>query len=106
MLLLALQEAGWGVVQHGQVCGAAEAHLARLESDLERQFLSWVNRLILPQLKHEMLERLPLANWQTTVAGAPHAQHMWQLPAEFPKWLEQDVQAGAVCKSCSCPCHG
>jgi hypothetical protein len=26
-------------------------------------FLAWVDALIMPQLNHEMLNRLPLANW-------------------------------------------
>lgn len=38
-------------------------------SGVERQYIGWVNRLMLPALNHEMLQRLPLANWHTTVAG-------------------------------------
>lgn len=35
----------------------------------EARFIDWVNRLMLPALNNEMLQRLPLANWQATVAG-------------------------------------
>jgi hypothetical protein len=38
-------------------------------SSAEARFIEWVNRVMMPALTHESLQRLPLANWHTTVAG-------------------------------------
>jgi len=67
-----LQEAGWSMASF-----ARAAELLKYTwpgwaaAGVEGPFLAWVNRLMLPALNHEMLQRLPLANWQTTVAGGP-----------------------------------
>jgi hypothetical protein len=37
---------------------------------VELPFIDWVNRVMMPALTHESLQRLPLANWHTTVSGA------------------------------------
>lgn len=50
-------------------------------ANVEGLFLDWVNRLMLPAMNSEALQRLPLANWHTTIAGGvgsgipPHKQH-------------------------------
>lgn len=65
-----MQNAGWGIASF-----ARSAELLKhtwpgwSSSGVEGRFMSWVHKLIMPQLQHEMLNRLPLANWQTTVAG-------------------------------------
>jgi hypothetical protein len=69
LVLCALQEAGWGVDSMARSAELLKCTWPGWNAELEGRFLSWVNRLIMPQLNHEMLERLPLANWQTTVAG-------------------------------------
>eukprot|EP00775_Hariotina_reticulata_P008807 gene8807-8986_t len=61
-------EAGWGVDSMARSVELLKCTWPGWNAELEGRFLSWVNRLIMPQLNNEMLERLPLANWQTTVA--------------------------------------
>ena len=49
----------------GHFVGHFLAQLVGLEaSGVEGRFISWVDALLMPQLDHEMLHRLPLANWR------------------------------------------
>lgn len=41
---------------------------------VEGPFVEWVNRVMMPALTHESLQRLPLANWHTSVAGVRGGQ--------------------------------
>ena len=70
-----VQEAGWSMASF-----ARSAELLKYTwpegwaaADVEGPYIDWVNKLMLPALNSEMLQRLPLANWQTTVAGKMHS---------------------------------
>jgi hypothetical protein len=62
-------EGGWGIASF-----ARSAELLKYSwpgwqaSGVEERFTAWVNKLIMPNLQHDMLNKLPLANWQATVA--------------------------------------
>lgn len=64
-----LQEGGWGIASF-----ARAAELLKhtwpdwAASGVEGRFLSWVNQLVMPWLNHEMLHRLPLANWWVPIS--------------------------------------
>lgn len=68
--MLPVQESGWGVASMARSAELLKYTWPGWPADLEARFVAWVSRLVLPQLNHEILERLPQANWQATVAGA------------------------------------
>lgn len=65
-----LQEGGWGTASFARSAELLKCTWPGWQaSGVEGRFTAWVNKLIMPNLQHEMLHRLPLANWQATVAG-------------------------------------
>ncbi|WIA35436.1 hypothetical protein OEZ86_003877 [Tetradesmus obliquus] len=62
-------EAGWAIASFARAAELLKhSWPGWAGSGVEGRFMGWVDALLLPQLDHEMLHRLPLANWQTTVA--------------------------------------
>jgi hypothetical protein len=63
-LVWCLQEAGWGIASFARAAELLKhSWPGWAASGVECRFLAWLDALIMPQLDHEMLNRLPLANW-------------------------------------------
>jgi hypothetical protein len=60
---------------------------------VEGPFLQWVDRVMMPALTHESLQRLPLANWHTSVAGVCGGGQ-WPAVAVLP--LDKPVHASLL----------
>lgn len=70
LLLLALQEGGWAMASFARAAELLKYTWPGWEaSGVEGRYISWVKALVMPNLQHDMLNKLPLANWQTTVSG-------------------------------------
>ncbi|GBF98426.1 hypothetical protein Rsub_10491 [Raphidocelis subcapitata] len=63
-------EAGWGVASMARSAELLKYTWPGWHPKVETAFLSWVDRVIMPNLKSNSLNHLPLGNWHTTVAEA------------------------------------
>ncbi|KIZ03532.1 secreted protein [Monoraphidium neglectum] len=61
-------EAGWGVDSMTRSAELLKYTWPGWTKELETTYIKWVNKLIMPQLRNEILSRLPLGNWHSTVA--------------------------------------
>eukprot|EP00878_Enallax_costatus_P024210 GHUV01025815.1.p1 GENE.GHUV01025815.1~~GHUV01025815.1.p1 ORF type:complete len:268 (+),score=78.55 GHUV01025815.1:397-1200(+) len=64
-------EGGWGMASFARAAELLKYTWPGWQSSgVEGRYISWVKSLVMPNLQHEMLNRLPMANWQATVAEA------------------------------------